>query len=604
MNDTLVLHACFEADPQPPTLESYSWEEISLIAGKGEGREHFSIGDEKKVSLRTGEEIVVQIYGFDHDEREDGGKAGITFGMKDVLKNTQKMGGQPNRDYFGGYRESEMQKHLDSRVFLNLPTDLAKAIVPVRKFTSSGYPDHQIEETTEGLFLFSCAEIGFFDLYEGALAGEGEIYEFFERATSLPIKYDQDGKGTFWWLRSFNKYSNYMFLGVEEYGYPSDGPCYQEGGIAFGFALGEEISYAVNYDSLGGTAIDDAVVVHNGLITEPADPTRADHAFEGWYRDPEFTQAYDFSQPLGSDLTLYAKWRATTALVSFELFGGTDIAPIKVDRGAGLEKPADPTKVDAIFNQWYTDAELENRYNFNSLIDEDLTLYAKWINKGATLDSYSWQDIGIISQAGRGSEFFNLGDIKNITLNETAHPFEIVGFDHDDQVAGGKAGITFGSQTVVDPIYCRPFNRRKTNKGGWDASSIRVYLNNEMIDTLPAELQSQLLEVVKLTSNGSPTHQLIKSYDKLFLFSDTETCNVATPSTLDGEGSLYPLFKGGEANLKRAKFLNGHPDLVASYSLRSDVVDNDHDFYSVASHGSMMKQAANKASGLVFGFCI
>lgn len=44
------------------------------------------------------------------------------------------------------------------------------------------------------------------------------------------------------------------------------------------------------------------------VVSEPPAPTCAGWKFEGWYSDTGLTQEYDFSAPVTSDMTLWAKW--------------------------------------------------------------------------------------------------------------------------------------------------------------------------------------------------------------------------------------------------------------------------------------------------------
>lgn len=41
---------------------------------------------------------------------------------------------------------------------------------------------------------------------------------------------------------------------------------------------------------------------------KPEDPTRAGYRFEGWYRDTEASEAFDFTQPIHADTVIYLKW--------------------------------------------------------------------------------------------------------------------------------------------------------------------------------------------------------------------------------------------------------------------------------------------------------
>lgn len=60
----------------------------------------------------------------------------------------------------------------------------------------------------------------------------------------------------------------------------------------------------------------------------------------------------------------------------------TDYAK-KVEANGKLERPVDPPKEGYVFDGWYTDANCtnENAYDFNTPVNTDITLYAKWLAK-------------------------------------------------------------------------------------------------------------------------------------------------------------------------------------------------------------------------------
>lgn len=66
--------------------------------------------------------------------------------------------------------------------------------------------------------------------------------------------------------------------------------------------------YAVTFDSRGGSAVDQQIVTSGATVTSPADPTRSDYEFKGWYADAARTTAWDFTTPVTADTTLYAGW--------------------------------------------------------------------------------------------------------------------------------------------------------------------------------------------------------------------------------------------------------------------------------------------------------
>lgn len=75
---------------------------------------------------------------------------------------------------------------------------------------------------------------------------------------------------------------------------------------------GENSTFAVKFDSDGGTAVDTQYISANGLANKPEDPSKDGYTFLGWYT--EDGEAWDFgSDTVTSNITLYAKWSSDTA---------------------------------------------------------------------------------------------------------------------------------------------------------------------------------------------------------------------------------------------------------------------------------------------------
>ncbi len=69
------------------------------------------------------------------------------------------------------------------------------------------------------------------------------------------------------------------------------------------------VEYSITFNSNGGTAVASINNIAPGtVVTKPADPTKADHAFVGWYEEATFNTPFDFSTPINKDYALHAKW--------------------------------------------------------------------------------------------------------------------------------------------------------------------------------------------------------------------------------------------------------------------------------------------------------
>ena len=74
------------------------------------------------------------------------------------------------------------------------------------------------------------------------------------------------------------------------------------------YAKWDIASYNVNFDSMGGSSLDNQQVTYNGTAATPSAPTKAGYTFDGWFTDKDCTVAYDFNAPMTDNITLYAKW--------------------------------------------------------------------------------------------------------------------------------------------------------------------------------------------------------------------------------------------------------------------------------------------------------
>lgn len=67
-----------------------------------------------------------------------------------------------------------------------------------------------------------------------------------------------------------------------------------------------------------------------------------------------------------------------TFAVTFDTKGGSIVSVENVLNGQKATKPADPTKEGYTFDGWYTEEACANLYNFDTSVQNALTLYAKW----------------------------------------------------------------------------------------------------------------------------------------------------------------------------------------------------------------------------------
>lgn len=245
------------------TFADTDWETIAQVAEEGTASEYFNVGDEKTITLSTGEQVTLVILGFNHDDLTSGGKAGMSIGMKNSLATTYPMNASNTNT--GGWNDSVMRTDTMITLLSQLPADLQAVIKSVNKKSTNGggsssAPVTATTTSSDKLWLLAFAEIFSKTSIEGSstssiknnAAGyeaEGEQYDYYKTligdnnggtsTNAALIKYLSNGDGSayFWWLRSpYVTYAAFFWYingsGDASYYYASDAY-----GVSFGFCV-------------------------------------------------------------------------------------------------------------------------------------------------------------------------------------------------------------------------------------------------------------------------------------------------------------------------------------------------------------------------------
>lgn len=239
-------------------FDALTWSEIAQISESGEASQKFSVGNEKTITLSTGEKVTLVILGFDHDDLSDGsGKAGMTIGMKELLAEKYKMS-----EKAGGWDKCDIRTSKMPTLFLQLPTELQSVIKQVNKKSSGGAGITSITTSADKLWLLAVSEIfsatsvenstsSIISDYADIYNAEGTQYKYYEnligdnnggtKKNSLLIKKLSNGSGEayHWWLRTSAFHSNGFYKTIGSDGDVSNRSLtYADGyGICFGFCV-------------------------------------------------------------------------------------------------------------------------------------------------------------------------------------------------------------------------------------------------------------------------------------------------------------------------------------------------------------------------------
>lgn len=167
----------------------------------------------------------------------------------------------------------------------------------------------------------------------------------------------------------------------------------------------------VTFETNGGSPVEDQKVIYGETIRRPENPTRDGYTLEGWYRDLDLQQPWNFdTDTVQGNMTLYAKWEKGAAVstgragwlvwvllamlavaavllvilgrktVTFVTDCDAQIPMQKVWKGSAVERPVEPKRPGRIFAGWYCDEERIRRWDFEEdMVEDHMTLYAKWL---------------------------------------------------------------------------------------------------------------------------------------------------------------------------------------------------------------------------------
>lgn len=149
--------------------------------------------------------------------------------------------------------------------------------------------------------------------------------------------------------------------------------------------------YTVQFVSEHGSFADQTIeyggTIDTGKLTIPQ---VEGFTFDGWYTDNiHYNTKFDFSTPIKSNTTVYAKWTAKDYEVSFVTEHGDTPTSQNVPYNGTATYPGELRAEGYTFIGWYTDDTYDTEFDFRTPITGDTKVYAKWEKNAPVLpDTY------------------------------------------------------------------------------------------------------------------------------------------------------------------------------------------------------------------------
>ena len=290
--------------------------------------------------------------------------------------------------------------------------------------------------------------------------------------------------------------------------------------------------------------------------------------------------------------------------------------------------------------EWTVSATLGGATSDNSIVN--VVSSYDTVLAFATLNDNSWETIRRVSDAGRGENYWSIGDRKAVTLNGTVGHLTlsnyttyafIIGFNHNSSLEGsnrihfqlaktassGGTDIAFCDSSYGSTVSTTGYfsmNSSNTNSGGWKSSQMRTNIcgtslssySGTIIAVIPAELRDVLKSVTKYTENtadggGFSSDSVTATTDYFFLLSEFEVFGSISQAN-SNEASKQAQYAYYSAGNSKIKYKHNETSTAAGWRLRSSPAGDLFGFLYVYTDGTVSCSWANYSSGFAPGFCV
>ena len=120
------------------------------------------------------------------------------------------------------------------------------------------------------------------------------------------------------------------------------------------------------------------VPINTAVGTLPT-PTKTNYTFAGWYQDTNLTIPANSETIITEDTDFYAKWLQSVTVTLNANNGTVSPSTITVGQGTAVGTLPTPEREGYTFDGWYQEPELTNLATAETIVTENTTYYAKWI---------------------------------------------------------------------------------------------------------------------------------------------------------------------------------------------------------------------------------
>ena len=136
---------------------------------------------------------------------------------------------------------------------------------------------------------------------------------------------------------------------------------------------------AVNAKVVNGTSFKSGKKIEKGTVLEFTAVPNTGYNISSWTGVTPESDNKSAKLTVTGDSSVTVMFTLKKYTVTFDAQGGSTVAPLEVEHGKTIAKPADPAKGSFAFDGWYKESTCTTPWNFTTdTVTADITLFAKW----------------------------------------------------------------------------------------------------------------------------------------------------------------------------------------------------------------------------------
>ncbi len=224
----------------------------------------------------------------------------------------------------------------------------------------------------------------------------------------------------------------------------------------------------------------------------------------------------------------------------------------------------------------------------------------------------SWSTIIANVKAGNGSEYA-IGSTKEVNLGSTygTHTLRIANTSTPSECSGtgfSQSACGFVLE-FADIITTHKMNDTATNVGGWPATSMRTFVNNDIYNALPSEIKNAIIDTTVVSGHGSTSGETnFTSTDKLYLLSTAEVWAQGSSNTIDLDTARHntrqlDYYKNlGVTTSNGSGAIKKNGTSATNWWLRATISNFSYHFFNVSNIGNWNSNYAHITYGVAPAF--